>query len=460
MRRSQGAAVARTPEQFNIKFGTANRLIGSLLLASFGMNAHADVATLPGLSNVELAAGKTIDQLVNNMNDYVQSGGRLEPLQQDLLTRCSNLVDAANQILTGGETTFTPEDILKVVHAIIPDEVGVVSSGFTDTSQAQFSVLTSRLSQLRIATGMPSLSALGPDFSDAQGGMASADTYSRLSAFANLGYGSGDKDATREELGFDFDSSNLTMGVDYKFTPDIIGGVALAILKSSSDVDNNAGDYDTDGQTLSLYGTYYKDNYYFDAVLNYGLYDYDSKRNVTYVDNGGLLTYTINGDTEGDEMSLSLGGGYNFYKGPWNSIAFARLDYLTATIDGYDENDDKDYSMHIGTMDVDSLQVVVGGQVAYTVSTSFGVLVPYVGAELHKEFKDDSIDIEATYLYDPTSTKLVFATDSPDKTFGNISLGSNLVLQGGWQVFLNIDSIVGLEDVSNQTITLGGRMEF
>ena len=80
--------------------------------------------------------------------------------------------------------------------------------------------------------------------------------------------------------------------------------------------------------------------------------------------------------------------------------------------------------------------------------------------EWHHEFENDSRSIVTKYANDPFDTFFISTTDDPDEDFFVIGLGVSAVFKGGTQAFIFLESVLELEDVTNNVITIGGRREF
>ncbi|MGI9293567.1 MAG: hypothetical protein ACR2PS_06245 [Pseudomonadales bacterium] len=95
----------------------------------------------------------------------------------------------------------------------------------------------------------------------------------------------------------------------------------------------------------------------------------------------------------------------------------------------------------------------------------FGVILPYLSAGAHHELEDDSRTVRSFYLNDPffidgdRSFPVELTTDEPDEDFFLVSVGAIFVFKGETQFFVNYDTLLGLDDVGSQAVTLGMRFE-
>ena len=105
--------------------------------------------------------------------------------------------------------------------------------------------------------------------------------------------------------------------------------------------------------------------------------------------------------------------GYDFTARGFTFGPYARLNYLQANIDGFQEHiDDMNAGFGLGLamqeQDVESLTWVLGGQGSYAFSTGFGVLVPQVRFEWEHEFLNNQRKITGAFVSDPAQFFLFF----------------------------------------------------
>ncbi len=115
--------------------------------------------------------------------------------------------------------------------------------------------------------------------------------------------------------------------------------------------------------------------------------------------------------------------------------------------------------MQVADQDVESLQAVLSAQFSKAFSQDWGVVLPYLGVELHQEFEDETRVVTAQYVFDRFGNQFSFNSDDADDSYFLISVGSSFVLSQGKQLFVNLDHIAGLDDVDSNTVTAGIRFE-
>jgi uncharacterized protein YhjY with autotransporter beta-barrel domain len=294
------------------------------------------------------------------------------------------------------------------------------------------------------------------------GGGASADRtmgFGRLGIFVN-GQGSfGDRDTTERTQGYNFYTAGMTVGADYQFTDQIIFGAAFHYLRTKLDVADRAADSTVNGYSLSAYGTYYvKEKFYVDGILTYGRNDYAIERQA--LDLLGTRTDTITARTDGNQLSASAGGGYNFAVGGLTGGPTGRVTYTRVHIDGFTERGPLGSSaVRIQDQTVESLTTAFGAQASYVIHTRWGGLSPLVRAEWEHEFKGNSRIVSATPVSLP-GILLTAQTDAPDRDYFNLGVGVTARFERGVSAFVHFEESLGRSNFTNHSFTGGIRFEF
>jgi uncharacterized protein with beta-barrel porin domain len=294
----------------------------------------------------------------------------------------------------------------------------------------------------------------------------------RLGVFLNGTFTLGDKDSTSREAGFDFDAFGLTAGLDYRLIDNLVLGAAFSYNSTEADLDSSGGNVDVDRYVGSIYGLYYiGERFYLDGIASIGGNTYDMGRNIRY-QIPGLVPGTVTvvnqkaqSDTDGMEYSFGLGAGYDFHLGGFTLGPFGRLNYVKAEIDGYQETINNTapgvgLNLAFEDQDVDSFTTALGAQVAYAISTTWGVVLPQLRLEWQHEFLNDSRTIQARFVNDPARTTFGLTTDNPDRDFFNLGAGISAVFARGKSAFLYYESVLGLKDITAHNIVAGIRLAF
>jgi outer membrane autotransporter protein len=478
-------------------------IISAALLASLGAGSAVS-ATTPVQE-----MSRSVETLCPSLKAAFNANpASLTPAEQDVYFRCAELKLAAGQSFAN-----LSEAQRNGLGNMTSDESSVMGAATVALSGAQNTAILGRLSGLRGKTvssvagngrnGLPSESvtartpnlarssenfpALG-DGGDAfavipfdtghsyQGNFSQMSDHGKWGFFLNGSYGSGNKDATLREPGFDFDSWSLVSGLDYRVTDQLVLGLALSYAVTSSSIDKNGGDVDLDGFGGSVYGTYYRGPIYVDFLGGVAGKKYDMERNVRYsvpATSGGItaVNQVFDGSTDATDVNFALGTGYNLSFGGLAVTPFVNLAYLESTIDGYTEslqgpnsNAGFGLALRVDEQEVKSLASNLGVQLAYAINTSQGVVTPYLRADWEHEFENDARTITAHFAnvggnFDALNT-ITIPTDEPDRDFANVGLGLSAVLPGGVQCFVDYSTVLGYEDITLHRFVVGLRMEF
>jgi uncharacterized protein with beta-barrel porin domain len=373
-----------------------------------------------------------------------------------------------------------------------PEENAAVGTSSIEVSGAQIDNIGARLGALRKgATGL-SLQGLtfnidgrkvsgdelfGVQARTIRGGAAGADDagFSRLGVFVNGNYGWGDRDATLRQSGFDFDSYGVTAGVDYRFTDQFVLGAAFGYGNTEVEINAQGGTLDTDAYSVSVYGSYYPTQaFYIDAIVSGGLNDHDQARSIRYgvdslnpLDPGErtLVRQTATAEIDSDQISASLGSGYNFAQNGWTFGPYGRLEYVDVDVDGFRENISNPtaagsgFALEIDEQDFTSFTLAVGGQVTRAISMPWGLLLPQLNAEYVHEFENDNDAIAGRFLGDLSGTTFFLPTDDPDRNYVNLSVGASAVFAEGRSAFIQYQTLLGYEDLESHAIGVGLRIE-
>jgi outer membrane autotransporter protein len=363
---------------------------------------------------------------------------------------------------------------LTAIQQLVPSQLPSQGNYSVELQHNQFKNITSRLVQLRAGATGASASDLSLNFkgqssltqslaallSNTRGGGASADeaqSMGRLGVFINGSGSFGDRNTTDDELGFDFSTSGISAGVDYRISDELVFGGALGYASNEMDFENSQGDQDIKGYTLSAYGSWYQsENVYIDGILSYGTNNFDMTRHIQF----GTTDVKARGDTDGTEFAVSIGGAYDMNRDALNFGPFVRLNYIKAQIDAFEENTATGLELAYDDQEVDSLTSLVGGQATYAVSTRYGVITPQARLEWAHEFKHDSRNITARFLNDPTSGRFEIGTDDPDRDYFNLGLGVTAVFAKGRTAFLYYEAVLDRDNLNNHSIAGGVRFEF
>lgn len=375
----------------------------------------------------------------------------------------------------------TPEnrtDIINAMEEMTPNEVIGQSTSAAEMMTSQFRNVTSRLAQLRGGGGagvslagltaqygneslpLGMLAYLNQSEDEAANVSNINDFVSPWGFFVNGNISMGERDATGRELGFDFDTYGLTAGVDYRFSPTKVAGLALGYANFDSEIEDEA-EMKSTGFTLTGYGSFYlKDNFYVDARISYANPDFEQKRRINFELDNINIDRIATGKTNANQYTVAMSMGYHFNKNSWNITPNASLRYARTTIDAFRESGAGDFNFRFGEQEVKSMVWSFGTSVSKAISLKNGVLSPQFDINISRETENDGGAVEAWFINAPNDEIFLIQTDEPDRTYGSAGVGLVFIGANGKQAYINYKSIFGLDGFTRGTINLGARFEF
>jgi outer membrane autotransporter protein len=448
-------------------------------IAALNFSLNGGVENIPGLTSGQREVAGAIDVACPALFRQSQVGA-LSAGQQDLLARCSELV---------GGAAGSPDDVANALDQMLNDETAAQDDAAFSTATAQFDNLKARIAALRSGSAgidlgglalagaggalplsfLPSNLVAG-DAEGAAGDEVGAD-FARWGFFASGTIGRGDRDDEASSPGYEFDTYGLTAGVDYRWSDALVFGGALGYSNNDTDVNRDQGRLETRGYSGSLYAAWFPaDAWYADAVLTYGSNSYDLSRRIRYQIGSGSAAQTIDqiasASPDGSQIQFALSAGRDFNRGAWGFGPYARVSMTRIDFDAYTERMSNPsapgggLAMSVADRELESLEGVVGGKLSYTMSTDWGILIPYSQIEWLHEFEDDPDAIVARFLNDPTGTAILVPQEDVDTDYFNLGLGLSAVFANGRSGFLYYERRAGQSGYSQDSLAVGVRIEF
>lgn len=417
--------------------------------------------------------------------------------QARLFANVRELVETANELMGAGPTQHSleldEEGLGFALRWTAAEEMTAQSSAGSEFANNQLTSLMSRMTALRYgARGFSIVNAphgvrengaiLAHERGPLGGGAAAdmPDDFGRWGGFLDASYGWGDRNPTEVEDAFDFDGMEWTFGVDYRLTPAFVMGAIAGHTEQEIDFDSRRsvveGGIESDGYSLIVYGLHEWDGPYLSASLGWQRLSLDTTRRIAYPSfnpDVESTDVTARGSTDSTTISATLNGGWAFNWRAFGAEPYLRAEYRDMKLDDFDETSvynsgslagqPAGFDFSFGEHDIKSLDTALGFRLQYALTPNFGVIVPYVKVEYHWQLEDDPHAVNATYESMGGATPAVrfdLVGDEPDHEFYVAAAGLSLVLKGGWQGFIQYQTVQSLDLLTNDVITGGVRSEF
>ena len=421
------------------------------------------------------------------------------------------LVHTANELQRSGPTISSlgldQEGLGLALRWTAAEEFAAQGSMATDFVNDQLSNLSARMSALRFGARGFSFAAMpvNPEgdtrvasLERPRGGGASGDedveTYSPWGGFINGSFGWGTRAPTDLENPFDFDGSEVTAGIDYRFANNFILGGMVGYTEQTVDFDEAASDVSvTDGEIVAdgfsylAFGLYEGERLTFSASVGYQSLEYESVRNIYYPSFNPNIESVSAAALSRPESTSYMGTmnlAYGMNLGRLTIEPYVSLEYIDITIDQFTEDrsvnalnpdDERNFSLIVGEQSIKSSVGAFGVNLNLILTPSFGVIVPFVSFEARKESENSARAISADYVgldvLNPNG--FIVPTDPKDDTYNRSSAGLSMVLRGGrprnneggaiygrLQAFIQYSTINGLQHYDIEVVSGGFRYAF
>lgn len=259
---------------------------------------------------------------------------------------------------------------------------------------------------------------------------------------------------------FDYDSYNVSVGMDYHVTREVVLGVLFNYGNTTADVDGLGSNFDADSYVGGLYAGYDSADtgWFVNGYVFGGATDLNQDRRIVI----GAIDRTASSDSDGWQISTGVRTGYLFdlnQSGTWKAGPVVGLQYTHLENDGYTESGAGALNLTVNSWDTDSLRSAVGGRIEGRWQLTQDVaLEPSLTAQWLHEFLNDSYGITSAFN-DPAAGSFSVFTDEADRDFGLVGLNLNFLIGEEWSAFVGYNAQFS-GDYFGNSITGGARFEF
>ncbi|HEY6642855.1 autotransporter outer membrane beta-barrel domain-containing protein [Povalibacter sp.] len=456
-----------------------------------------DIAEAADFNALERAAARANQATYNQLVGVCGNGIGAGCSEGDLIVfqNTRELVETANELLGSGSTRFSlgldAEGLGFALRWTAAEEMAGQGSATTRFAASQLSALATRLSVLRWGvSGLRTVQNSGDERDIRLAGVARAlgagagadvpDDFNRWGSFIDASYGYGSKDPTDLEDAFDFDGEEVTVGIDYRFTPAIVAGAIFGYSAKEIDFDSSLsivdGGIESDGVSGLVYGLWEGANLYASVSAGYQVLTHDTTRRITYPSQNpsvGAVDSTARSKADSGTVMATANAGYSWRMGAFSIDPTVDVVYSDTTIDSFTETSIDNisgsgtdpFNLRIGKQSIESLDVAPSIKFQYVFTPSFGVIIPYVVGRYHFELSDDARTISARYadalgqLFG-SATDFAVSTDVPDDEYYTVAGGFTVVLPHGLNGFVQYLEVFDFDAYTDSVITAGFRFEF
>jgi len=252
---------------------------------------------------------------------------------------------------------------------------------------------------------------------------------------------------TENARGYDLSSGGFTLGVDYKVSPNFAVGLMAGYTGTTADLADR-GRVWVNGGKIGLYATAFAGGWYADAAVTGGYNSFDSRRSA--------LQGEARGSTDGGELNVLFGTGYDFKAGGVNFGPIATFNDTNGRTNGFTETGSL-APLHIHGGSADSLRSALGLKASYDWKAGGVLIRPEIRAAWQHEYGDSTstLDSDITGSGDFTSSGPRLGRDS-----ALIGAGIAVQINERCSTYFYYDGELGRRNYQSNSVTGGLRYAF
>jgi len=281
-----------------------------------------------------------------------------------------------------------------------------------------------------------------------------AGSAGRFTSFAMGTFLGGNRSESADAVGYDYDATSGTAGIEYSISRNLIMGVALNYTNLSADLRTGAN-VDLDAIQGSAYLSYATRQMFADALVAYGSHDINLNRP------GAVDFLPIHSSTDASALALAARAGYLFDLGSLRAGPVAGLTYIHSRVGGYTETGDDLATFQVSSQTLDSVTGNMGLRFLAPFKTSGGSLVvPHLDILLEHQFGDHTQTLTTTLVQAPL---LPIPTTLPafnDRTYGRIEGGVTFQLGADLSASVNAGTTFARDDGQDYRVSAGLNYRF
>lgn len=264
----------------------------------------------------------------------------------------------------------------------------------------------------------------------------------------------GDQKDTAGQRGYDFKNGGLTLGSDYRFSENFVGGALFGMNTAKSWINDAGSTVKLDGYSLGFYGTYFRKSFYLDGQASYGWNNFNNNRRILFPG----IDRSATASPSGGQATAYGGTGYDFSIDSWTVGPALTFQYLWMGVNGYTETGADSLNLQVDRQTTESYQGSAGLKGSWNWTKDKLRLVPRLWGFFRHEFGN----VNPATIASLAQGSLPFSIQSvaPERNFFSVGAGLNIHWTERALAYLNYEAQLGQSAYSAQSITLGFRFQF
>lgn len=270
--------------------------------------------------------------------------------------------------------------------------------------------------------------------------------------FAQAQGNSVENDTATDSACFDFDTTGVLAGADYKVDAETLFGVALGVGDGEADIHNGGGKIEsTDFRLTAYFGKTIEERFFVNAGAQLGYASYDVKRKTDYGNADGDTNAWSGGVFADAGMVLTLSDANKFYAMPYVGIA-----YVHTVADAFEESG-SDAAFDVDDVSGNSLRARIGCGFSWGFDLAGTAWRLGLDVAYSYDLLGDEVDVDVTTQDGDKISETAKAMPESVLSVGptlNVDLTYTMSVYAGYTFNAGTDSYV------NHSANLGFRMRF
>jgi len=249
--------------------------------------------------------------------------------------------------------------------------------------------------------------------------------------------------------GFDITTGGFTLGLDYKVCSNFAVGIAAGYAGTGAEL-NDDGRVWVNGGKLGVYATTFVGGWYGDVAVNGGYNSYDTKRSA--------IQGTARGSTDGGELNVMVGTGYDWKIGGLQIGPTANFNYTLVGMDEFSERGSL-APLDIDSQNAESVRTALGFNATCDWRVGGVLIKPEIRAAWQHEFGDRSYAIDASFANGAGDQ---FSVNGPRIGRDSVLVGAGVAVQlnARTATYLYYDGELGRDRYERHSVSGGIRLAF
>ncbi|WP_083199362.1 autotransporter domain-containing protein [Rhizobium sp. AC44/96] len=282
---------------------------------------------------------------------------------------------------------------------------------------------------------------------------ASANAGCSLLAGGDLAFWSGGSitfgNASTTEAGnIDYATASLSLGLDYRLTENVIGGIAIGFSQDRSDVVGQGTASANKAASATLYGIYQPGGGLFlEGLVGTGLLTFESLRTTS------VTGRQAEANRSGRQVYAAITGGYDYRIDDVFISSYGRFSGSHSLLDKVEESSAGWENAVIGSQNADGLTATFGLTLGYDIALETAILTPELTLDFSHDFMRDG-DTIVTYADSGWPIDYVVAGSSHNRDRLTVGFGLTLATSDAGTMTARYSATLDHDGLQSQRINI------